>query len=60
MQLYAAHAGRGYPLVILHGLFGSAENWQTLSRAWAAFFREHYRQARQAAERGHGAEPGRG
>ena len=31
-----------------------------LSRVWAAFFREHYRQARQAAERGHGAEPGRG
>lgn len=31
--------GEGPPLVILHGLFGMLDNWQTLGREWA----EHYR-----------------
>ncbi len=35
MQLAYKAYGDGYPLIILHGLFGSQENWQTLSRAWA-------------------------
>ncbi len=35
MELYYKAYGEGYPLIILHGLFGSLENWQTLSRAWA-------------------------
>ncbi len=30
--------GSGPPLVILHGLFGSLDNWQTLANQWA----EHY------------------
>ena len=27
--------GQGTPLVILHGLFGTLDNWQTLGRRWA-------------------------
>ncbi len=27
--------GQGPPLVILHGLFGTLDNWQTLARRWA-------------------------
>ena len=38
VPLYAAHAGDGYPLVILHGLFGSSENWRSLTRTWSACF----------------------
>jgi esterase len=35
MQLHFQSYGEGFPLVILHGLFGSLENWQTLSRQWS-------------------------
>ncbi len=31
--------GSGYPFIILHGLFVSSENWQTLSRAWSPCYR---------------------
>ncbi len=39
MQLAYTTYGDGYPLIILHGLFGSSENWQTLSRGWAKCYR---------------------
>ncbi len=39
MQLAYKAYGEGYRLIILHGLFGSSENWQTLSRAWARCYR---------------------
>jgi pimeloyl-ACP methyl ester carboxylesterase len=35
MQLAYETYGEGYPLLILHGLFGSSENWQTLSKQFA-------------------------
>ncbi|MCP9234365.1 alpha/beta fold hydrolase [Lewinella sp. JB7] len=38
MQLNHKIFGEGPPLVILHGLFGNLDNWQTLARKWA----EHY------------------
>lgn len=31
MKLYYRVTGHGHPLVILHGLFGSSDNWYTLS-----------------------------
>lgn len=37
-QLNYKHFGEGEPLVILHGLFGSLDNWQTLAKKWS----EHY------------------
>src|SRR5262245_39084435 len=39
MRLNFYSCGAGFPLVILHGLFGSSDNWQTLSKR----FKEHYK-----------------
>ncbi|OGX89069.1 alpha/beta hydrolase [Hymenobacter lapidarius] len=33
--LHYLDQGQGQPLVILHGLFGTLDNWQTLARRWA-------------------------
>ncbi|SNC77415.1 Pimeloyl-ACP methyl ester carboxylesterase [Hymenobacter gelipurpurascens] len=35
MLLHFREMGQGAPLVILHGLFGFSDNWQTLARRWA-------------------------
>lgn len=39
MKLNYRIIGEGKPLIILHGLFGSADNWQTLARAFAEKFK---------------------
>ncbi|MEY2467015.1 MAG: esterase, partial [Verrucomicrobiota bacterium] len=31
MQLHFKEYGQGEPLIVLHGLFGSLENWQAIS-----------------------------
>ncbi len=33
--LHYLDQGQGRPLVLLHGLFGTLDNWQTLARRWA-------------------------
>jgi len=38
MKLYVHSYGTGFPLVILHGLFGSHDNWHSLSKKFAAQF----------------------
>lgn len=35
MQLHYKSFGEGQPLVIMHGLFGMLDNWQTLGKKWA-------------------------
>ncbi len=35
MNLFYREAGEGRPLIILHGLFGSSDNWYTLSKTFA-------------------------
>lgn len=35
MKLHYTTLGEGDPLIILHGLFGSGDNWQTLARRFA-------------------------
>ena len=32
MKLYYRHRGEGRPLVILHGLFGSSDNWMSIAK----------------------------
>lgn len=39
MQLHSENYGAGHPFLILHGLFGSLENWRTLSKTLGKFFR---------------------
>jgi pimeloyl-ACP methyl ester carboxylesterase len=38
MDLHHKIFGQGPPLLILHGLFGTSDNWQTLGRRWAEHF----------------------
>jgi esterase len=38
MFLHFKTFGTGEPLIILHGLFGTLDNWQTLARQWSAHF----------------------
>jgi pimeloyl-ACP methyl ester carboxylesterase len=38
MELNYKEFGEGQPLVVLHGLFGTLDNWQTLAREWAAHY----------------------
>ncbi len=38
MILHHKIQGHGDPLVILHGLFGTSDNWATLARRWADHF----------------------
>ena len=37
--LHYSEAGNGQPLIILHGLFGSSKNWQSLARVLSRHFR---------------------
>jgi esterase len=39
MKLYFHAVGNGHPFVILHGLFGSSDNWFTLSNFFAQKFK---------------------
>jgi esterase len=38
MNLYFRKAGKGKPLIILHGLFGSSDNWQYLAKKFSENF----------------------
>src|SRR5262245_25108709 len=39
MRLNFCCCGEGFPLLILHGLFGSSDNWRILSKT----FEQHYK-----------------
>lgn len=39
MNLHYRILGSGQPFIILHGLFGSADNWQTLAKSFAEKFK---------------------
>jgi pimeloyl-ACP methyl ester carboxylesterase len=52
MHLQYETFGQGHPLIILHGLFGTQENWRTLSKA----FGQHF-QVFALDQRNHGRSP---
>lgn len=41
MELYSRILGEGEPLIIMHGVFGMGDNWQTLGRGWSEKFEVH-------------------
>lgn len=38
MKLHYRELGTGQPIIILHGLFGSSDNWQTQAKRFAEYF----------------------
>jgi esterase len=52
MSLFYRTEGEGRPLIILHGLFGSADNWLTLARRFGK-----YRKVFLLDQRNHGQSP---
>jgi len=52
MKLAFRKLGTGKPLFILHGLFGSADNWQTLGKHFAEYFTVYF-----IDQRNHGQSP---
>src|SRR6266404_6164360 len=52
MQLHFRSYGQGSPLIILHGLFGSLENWHTVSERLSSRF-----QVFAVDQRNHGQSP---
>jgi len=52
MKLAFKKLGSGKPLFILHGLFGSSDNWQTLGKRFAEFYTVYL-----IDERNHGHSP---
>lgn len=39
MKLHYQDIGEGHPLVLMHGLFGSADNWRSMARYFSRFYR---------------------
>lgn len=52
MKLHYRTIGEGKPLFILHGLFGSSDNWQTLGKRFAEHFKVYF-----VDQRNHGHSP---
>ena len=52
MKLYYHVTGHGHPLIILHGLFGSSDNWYTLSNFFGGKFKVYT-----VDQRNHGRSP---
>ncbi|HEX6292019.1 MAG TPA: alpha/beta fold hydrolase [Herpetosiphonaceae bacterium] len=52
MRLHYQSYGQGTPLIILHGLFGSLTNWNTLSKRLSAYYR-----VLAVDQRNHGSSP---
>ncbi len=52
MQLYFRELGEGQPLIVLHGLFGSCDNWLTVSKPLAEKYKVYL-----IDQRNHGRSP---
>ncbi len=56
MKLFFRQSGQGRPLIILHGLFGSSDNWYTLSKTFAQHFSVYVLDQRNHGQSPHSAE----
>ncbi len=52
MKLFFRESGQGQPLIILHGLFGSSDNWFSHAKTFAPFFKVYL-----VDQRNHGQSP---
>lgn len=52
MELNYIKSGSGYPVIILHGLFGMSDNWKTIARSLENFFTVYL-----VDQRNHGKSP---
>lgn len=52
MKLFFRQMGEGQPLIILHGLFGSSDNWLTIGKALSEIYRVYL-----IDQRNHGQSP---
>jgi esterase len=52
MNLFFRKSGQGSPLIILHGLFGSSDNWYTLAKTFSEHFTVYL-----VDQRNHGQSP---
>ncbi len=52
MKLFYRKFGQGPPLIILHGLFGQSDNWNSLGKQFSEFFEVYL-----VDQRNHGLSP---
>jgi esterase len=52
MKLFYRESGEGQPLIILHGLFGSSDNWYSHAKTFAPYFKVYL-----VDQRNHGQSP---
>ncbi len=52
MNLFFRESGEGQPLIILHGLFGSSDNWYTLAKTFSQAYKVYL-----VDQRNHGQSP---
>ncbi|WP_299253797.1 alpha/beta fold hydrolase [uncultured Cytophaga sp.] len=53
MQLFYREAGEGRPIVILHGLFGSSDNWMSVTKELALHYKAYVLDARNHGQSPH-------
>ena len=56
MKLFYRQSGQGAPLIILHGLFGSSDNWYSLAKVFAEHFTVYVVDQRNHGQSPHSAE----
>lgn len=55
MQLFYRESGAGRPIVILHGLFGSSDNWMSVTKELALHYKAYVLDARNHGQSPHAA-----
>src|SRR6056297_446936 len=56
MQLFYRQLGEGHPLIIIHGLYGSSDNWMSIGKVLAEQYQVFIIDQRNHGESGHSDE----